>query len=136
MRPTPPYPNTQMGKDVEFETTDRKATRRKTTARYGAPKYAYPALDPAVFWRIHHKSSNIFGLRRHFPNAQMGNGGEIRNYRPKQKDAAEHHGTLRNLTGRLNLALPHWKQPYFSGFPPNYVIFYAPNYPFPQHPNG
>ena len=36
LRPTPPFPNTQMGKVAEGETTGpNKVTRRNTTERYG-----------------------------------------------------------------------------------------------------
>ena len=57
----------------------------------------------------------------------------MRNYRPNKgapRNATERHGTLRNLTGRLNLAIPHWDPPYFGGFPPNCLIFYAADAPF------
>ena len=54
------------------------------------------------------------------PNAQLG-GGEIWNHRPDKeapRNATETHGTLWNLTERLNLAIPHWNPLNFGEFPP------------------
>ena len=60
------------------------------------------------------------------PNGQSG---WVRNYRP-------YKGAPRNAAERLNLAIPHWNPPKFGGFLPNSLIFFAPDAPFPQHPNG
>ena len=92
-----------MGKEAEFETTEQKATHRKTTARYGTPKYAYAALESAVFWRIPRKFSNISGFRRPCPNAPMGNGGggiakpptKTKGRRGEPRNATERYGTWR-----------------------------------------
>ena len=37
---------------------------------------------------------------------------------------------------RLNLATPPWNPPYFGGFPPNFLIFFAPDTPFTNTPLG
>ena len=60
-----------------------------------------------------------------FPNIQLGRGDAKLPIKPM--GAAERHGTLRNLTERLNLAIPHWDPPKFGGLIPNSLIFFAPD---------
>ena len=69
------------------------------------------------------------------PSGEGGNA-KLPTAQREPRNATERHGTLRNLAERLNLAIPHWGPPYFGGFSPNVLIFYAPNAPFPQHPIG
>ena len=135
-----PFPNTQMGKAGECETTDqtkgRRGTPRNVTEPAGAPKFGYSAMESAIFRWISPKLSNILCAKHPpFPNTQMEKAEECATT-DQTKGAAERQGTLRNLTERLNLAIPHWNPPYFGGFPTNYVIFFASNTPFSQHPNG
>ena len=112
---------------------------RGATERRGAPRklaerlnMAIPHWESAIFWWIFSKRSNILLPRRPpFPNTQMGKGDA--KLPTKQRGAAGSRGALRNLTERLNFATPHWNPPYFGGFPPNYVIFFAANPPlFPN----
>ena len=60
----------------------------------------------------------------------------MRHYRPKQRDTAEHHGTLQHMTKRLNFDIPHWLPPYFGGFLPNSLIYSRCPTPISQHPTG
>ena len=70
-----------------------------------------------------------------FPNAQVGRG--KCETTAKLRGAAGRHGTLRNLTERLNLAIPYWGPPYFCGFSLNRLTFYAPDAPpFPNTQAG
>ena len=106
-----PFPNTQMGKEVRFETTDQnKASRRNTTLRRGtprnptepdgAPKFGYSALESSIFWRSPSEFSNIFCAQHPpFPNTQMGKAGDCettdhtRGRRGTPRNAAEPDGT-------------------------------------------
>ena len=145
MIPTPPFPNTQMGKGGKCETTNQnKGAPRSTAERHGALRnltdrlnLAIPNLNPPYFSGPPPIMKYFMRPTPPFPNTENGKGGGDAKLPTKQRGTAERHGTPRSLTGRLYLATARWNLPYFGGFRPNYVIFFfASNTPFSQHPNG
>ena len=135
----PPQPTTiwERRRNTQLPTTQRAAAARHGTLRNLAERLnliIHPWYPPYFGGFL--PNSLIFlapanPLSRH-PN---GHGGGMRNYRPKKatpRNATELHGKIRNPTGRLNLAIPHWAPPYFGGFIPNPINFSAPNAPFPN----
>ena len=143
-RPTPPFPIPKWGRgrntQLPTQTKGRRGKPRNDAEPGGAPKFGYPALESAIIWRISPELSNILPPNAPFSRRPNGKGGRMRNYRPNKgapRKAAEGHGALRNLAARLNLAIPNWNPPYFGGFIPNYLIFYASNTPpFPNAQMG
>ena len=118
-----PFPDAQIGKAGECETTGQTK---------GAPKFGYSALGSAVFWRMPENYLIFYAPSvPPFPNAQMEKG----KYETTDQSKG-HRGTPRNLKWHLNLATPNWNPPYFGLFPPNYVIFFPPNAPFPNTKMG
>ena len=50
---------------IQRGAAERHGTLRDTSERDGAPKFGYPALDSAIFWRMPPKFYNIYGARRY-----------------------------------------------------------------------
>ena len=99
----------------QSDVAEHIGTPRNATEPEGTPKFFYPALESAIFWRIRSKFSNIFCFRRPPVPTPSCESGKIRNYRPNRgapRNTKERRGTLRNLTGRLNLDTPHWNPAY------------------------
>ena len=133
MLPTPLFPIAQAGNGGRCESTDktkgRRGAPRGVTEPGGVPKFGHIALVSTIFWCVFSKLCNIFCVRRPpFPQHPSGEGGNAK-LPTKQRGAAGRHGTLRSLAEHLNLAIPNWNPPYFCVFPPNYVIFFAPDAP-------
>ena len=118
-----PLPNKQRG-SAEHQGAPRNATERE-----GTPKFPHPALESERFRWIPPQIIYYLWRPKPLPQRPTWTGVDPRNY--QTRGSAEHHGTLRNLTDRLNLDTPPWNPPPFGGFLPNYLIFPAPNSPFP-----
>ena len=82
----------------QSDTSEHHGTPRNDAEPYGSPKSCYPALESAIIRCVSSEFSNIFGAQRPPSQHPSGAGGGMRNYRPKQSDTAEHHGTPGNAT--------------------------------------
>ena len=106
LRTTPPFPDAHPGKAAKYETTDQTegaaahhGTPRNAMAPEGSPKFGYPALESAIFWRVPSELSNIFCAQRPpFPNTQMGKAAEratTDQNKATRRNATERYGTSR-----------------------------------------
>ena len=142
MRPTPlcPTPKWESGRNAKLPTKTKRrgGTPRGATEPDGAPKFGYPALESAIFWWIPPKLSNILCARRPLfptPKWERQRNAQLPTKQRAPRSTAVRHGTLRNLKGLLNLAIPHCNPPFYGGPPAelsNILCAQRPLFPTPK----
>ena len=130
MRPTPPFPDTEMGKADECENTDQTkgAPERHGTLRNLAERrnLDIPHWDPPYFDGFPPNYVIYVAPATPFSQRPDGKGGRARNYRPKK-------GARRNYSIWIP---PIWNHPYSGRFLPDSLIFSAHRSHFPNTQMG
>ena len=135
LAPGTPFPNIQWGKEgnaklPQTEDAPRDAEGRNETRRNAE-------IGPSIHGirRILADSSQIsqYFWRRTPPLPQhpIREGGEDE-ITEVERQTAEPRGTLRNVAEHRNFSNPPWNPPHFGGILQNFLIFFAPDTPFPN----
>ena len=119
----------------QSDAAEHRGTPRNATEPGGAPDYGYPDLESDVFRTTHSEFPNILGARNPLSRQLIGEGAEIRNYRPNRG----RRGTPRKPTEPDGVPIFGYSElgsAIFRRTPSKFVYYFLRPTPFSQQPNG